>query len=507
MRCAHHPEGKRRPVSTVREGSTFKRCTCRHPDTRTPVGARCPKLRRRNGTWSSTHGRWGYQIELPPTAEGKRRQARKVGLACQEDALGELAHIKILLETAHADEPETLVRVADLIQTALRAHTPLPDVEEVKRRINLGVDVRTTVPTVEEWLTEWLKGKPGLAEGTRASYAGHLRNHLIPHLGQLPLNKLQARHVEAMFATIEENNEHVLECRESSDPQVRAQVKGKRITSLSTKHRIRATLRSALSDAVRSPELPITVNVASHARLPSCPRKKPLVWTADRVARWRKDGTVPGEVMVWTPDQTTAFLTHARKYPWLYALFHLIAIKGLRRGEAVGLPWRNVRLTDGQVDITTQIVQVGWRTITSTPKSDAGSRTITLDATTARVLKRWRRHQLEAKLAAGKDWVNSGLVFTRTNGEGWHPAEVTDWFNRIGKAADLPPIGLHGLRHGAASTALAAGVDVKVVSAELGHATTHFTQDTYQTVFPDVAKAAAEATAAMFTAKGAPTAR
>ena len=40
-------------------------------------------------------------------------------------------------------------------------------------------------------------------------------------------------------------------------------------------------------------------------------------------------------------------------------------------------------------------------------------------------------------------------------------------------------------------------VNVKVVSAELGHATAHFTQDTYQSVFPEVAKAAAEATAAM----------
>jgi integrase len=61
----------------------------------------------------------------------------------------------------------------------------------------------------------------------------------------------------------------------------------------------------------------------------------------------------------------------------------------------------------------------------------------------------------------------------------------------------LPPIGLYGLRHGAASLSLAAGVDVKVVSAELGHATTHFTQDTYQSVFPEVARAAAEATAAL----------
>ncbi len=44
---------------------------------------------------------------------------------------------------------------------------------------------------------------------------------------------------------------------------------------------------------------------------------------------------------------------------------------------------------------------------------------------------------------------------------------------------------------------LAVGADVKVVSAEFGHATTNFTQDTHPTVFPDVAKAATEATAAM----------
>ncbi len=80
---------------------------------------------------------------------------------------------------------------------------------------------------------------------------------------------------------------------------------------------------------------------------------------------------------------------------------------------------------------------------------------------------------------------------------GWHPGQVSDWFLRIARAAGLPPITLHGLRHGAASLALAAGTDVKIVSSELGHATTHFTQDTYQSVFPDVAKAAAEATAAL----------
>jgi hypothetical protein len=108
------------------------------------------------------------------------------------------------------------------------------------------------------------------------------------------LDKFQARHVEAMSAQIEEANTRILECRESDDAKVRASVRGQRVISLSTKHRIRATLRSALTDAVRRPEVAVAVNVASHAQLPSCPRKKPLVWTPDRVRQWKADGTGAG---------------------------------------------------------------------------------------------------------------------------------------------------------------------------------------------------------------------
>ncbi|WP_234004101.1 site-specific integrase [Nocardiopsis sp. SBT366] len=229
-----------------------------------------------------------------------------------------------------------------------------------------------------------------------------------------------------------------------------------------------------------------------------------MVWTPGRVERWEKGGTVPGEVMVWTPEQTRTFLEHSRKYVWLYPLFHLIAVKGLRRGEAVGLPWAHTRLTDAEADIRTQVVQLSWTTLTSTPKSEAGQRTITLDADTVKVLRGWKKFQNQARLKAGPEWVDSGLVFTRQNGEGWWPSHVSDWFARVARAAGLPPITLHGLRHGAASMALAAGTDVKVVSVELGHSTAHFTQDTYQTVFPDVAKAAAEATAALLCGAAAP---
>ncbi|NYH51405.1 integrase [Nocardiopsis arvandica] len=478
------------------DGSVFKRCGCRDQVTGKLLGAKCAKLRRDEGGWNPRHGEWGFQLELPRTAEGRRRQARRTGLGSQEEAQRALEHLKALIHLAEGED-EVEVQVADLIQAALRGRHRLPEVEEVKRRIGAGVRPREKVPTVAQWLGEWLVGKPDLAEKTRLSYAGHIRNYLNSHLGCTRLDKLQAWQVEAMFAEIEETNTHILECRESNDAKVRASVKGQRVVSLITKHRIRATLRSALSEAVRRPDLPVSVNIASHVRLPSCPRTKPLVWTADRVRQWQVDGVVPGEVMVWTPEQTITFLAHAKKYVWLFPLFHLIALKGLRRGEAVGLPWANTRLTDGQVDIRTQVVTLGWKVATTTPKSAAGQRTITLDTDTVRVLRSWKKFQTEARLKAGKSWSDTGLVFTQSDGSGWHPGQVTRWFNRISKAAGLPPIHLHGLRHGAASLALAAGADVKVVSGELGHATTHFTQDTYQTVFPEVARAAAEATAAM----------
>ncbi|WP_026128172.1 tyrosine-type recombinase/integrase, partial [Nocardiopsis lucentensis] len=233
-----------------RDGSVFKRCGCRQEATGKSLGTKCPKLRREDGAWNSRHGEWAFQLELPRTGEGKRRQARRGGLGSQEQAQAQLDHLKALIRLAE-DEADVEVQVADLIQQALRARRSLPEAGEVKRRIGAGVRTREKVPTVAQWLKEWLDGKPDLAVKTRASYEGHIRNHLVPHLGATRLDKLTSWQVEEMFAAIEENNQRILECRESDEPKVRASVRGRRVISLSTKHRIRATLRSALSEAVR----------------------------------------------------------------------------------------------------------------------------------------------------------------------------------------------------------------------------------------------------------------
>lgn len=92
----------------------------------------------------------------------------------------------------------------------------------------------------------------------------------------------------------------------------------------------------------------------------------------------------------------------------------------------------------------------------------------------------------------GDGWTDSGRVFTKEDGtplwDGWLSTRSA----ALAKAAGLPPVRFHDLQHGALSMALAAGVDLKVVSAIAGHATAAFTADQHVTVMDEMAEAAAE---------------
>ncbi|GLH95593.1 hypothetical protein Pa4123_08650 [Phytohabitans aurantiacus] len=166
--------------------------------------------------------------------------------------------------------------------------------------------------------------------------------------------------------------------------------------------------------------------------------------------RWRDTGEVPGPVMVWTPAQTGAFLDHAARYdPALYPLFHLVAHRGLRRGEAVGLGDADTHLDHAEITITQQLTTAGRSVQRKPPKSDAGHRVIALDSGTVAALRAYRAHRPATD--------DSGLFFVRPDGQPWHPDTVSRRFRRLIDDASLPPVRLHDLQHGAATLALAAG--------------------------------------------------
>ncbi|GAA4617175.1 tyrosine-type recombinase/integrase [Actinoallomurus liliacearum] len=514
------------------KGKTFKQCGCRDADTGQRLGQKCPKLRRARGAWSSNHGTWTYQLELPPHADGGRRgPLRRSGFATKDQAEQEMNTARELLSIA-ADDEATATKIADLIIQTVKDTRRLPDADVLRRKVRTGQDLATRL-TIAQWLEAWLRGKQRLRPGTSASYATHIRLYLTPVIGHIRLDKLQATDVAAVFETIDELNETIQAARASGDPMLRAKVKGRRMVNAATKQRIRATLRSALNTAIK--QRLIDFNPAAVVELPPAKRPKALIWTPERITAWRqarnqyvedtqrrktvlakrsphgaKLGTGvtaldsyittprPSPVMVWTPEQTRAFLDRAHGHR-LYALFHLIVFRGLRRGEACGLRWPDLDLASGTATIRWQIVQIGGTTIQGRPKSDAGDRQVALDRQTIHALVAHKARQNTERLTAGQDWTDTGFAFTTPSGEALHPAEATEQFHWLCMEADLPPIRLHDLRHGAATLLLAAGHDMKTVQETLGLSSITIAADTYTSVLPDLARRAAEDVAALLT--------
>ncbi|MBR7831396.1 site-specific integrase [Actinospica sp. MGRD01-02] len=514
-------------------GTVFKRCSCTRevtaPDGSVAVkawGTRCPQLTYRDGRWSKDHGTWRFQLEVPTVDE--RREHLRAGFATEAECRETLDKVVALLRLAESaedgDEDRVLRQVAGLVRAALKAKGPLPDEDELRKRLALGQQIETAL-TVGEYLTEWLATKSDLAEGTKMAYAMHVRVHLIPHLGKIRLDRLRVSHIKGMVDAIGAQNEtrlagqrHRAKLKTDLETAVeqgdadRARVLRERIKALgeplpitgpASIRRIRATLSSALADAVE--QLLIPVNPAKLFRLKGGGRPKGLVWTNARVAAWRKTGEKPSPVMIWTVEQTLAFLRAARGHRFAIA-YHLMVLTGMRRGETAGLHWRDVDLDAGELTVTCQLAQIGWRTEITEPKTPESHRTIALDDSAVTLLRGQKAWQETQRATFGEGWEDNDLVFTNPDGTRLHPAQLTYEFYKLVRENELPPIRLHDVRHGTATHALTAGIDVKLVQDLLGHTTSSFTRDTYQGV-ADEARRTAATTLAAFLAQADKTLR
>jgi integrase len=107
-------------------------------------------------------------------------------------------------------------------------------------------------------------------------------------------------------------------------------------------------------------------------------------------------------------------------------------------------------------------------------------------------IRRDSRAGMSGRALEHKYGVDSGLVFTQDTGQPLHPGRVTRQFRRMVDRLGLPPLSPHGLRHSHATAGLQAGVDLRVVSARLGHASTAITSDLYQHVLPPMDRDAAD---------------
>jgi integrase len=179
-------------------------------------------------------------------------------------------------------------------------------------------------------------------------------------------------------------------------------------------------------------------------------------------------------------------------------MWPLFVTTGMRRSELLGLPWRALDLeaSPGRLAVVQTVVVIDKQpVIVAEAKTASSRRQLALDPVTVGALKAHRVRQLGERLAWGPAWVDTGLVFTREDGQVLHPEHVTKRFARLVRDAGLPPITLHGVRHSYATAALAAGEPLKVVSERLGHASTSITANLYQHVLPSMDERTANAVA------------
>jgi integrase len=299
--------------------------------------------------------------------------------------------------------------------------------DSVTTAVNTGtyVDPQASKVTVGEWAPRWLATKVNLKATTRATYENLLRNHVLCDWGDVALSAVTHESVAAWIAKLES---------EGLSPSTIRQT-----------HRVFALL---LGLALRDGRL---------ARNPAVGVPLPR---ARRI-----------QAVYLSHDEVDALAQAAGDYR-LLVLF--LAYTGARFGEAAALRVRHLDLMRRRAAIVEAVAEVHGKAIFSTPKSHQ-SRSVPVP--------RFLVTDLAAQVAgrSAEDFVfpapRGGVLRLRNfRRAGFEPAVA---------AIQVGPLTPHALRHTAASLAIAAGANVKVVQTMLGHKSATMTLDLYGHLFAD----------------------
>lgn len=328
-----------------------------------------------------------------------------------------------------------------------------------------GTYIEPAKLTFGEYLKDWLERRraDNLSPTTLRRYAGIVELRLIPKLGMLPLEKLRPIHLQKWIGEVAEEGRR----------------DGKRgpLEHASIVYHYRV-LHKALEDAVKMQLLPY--NPANAVTLPKPP---PEI---------EQDEDVEEGVQVITAAEVEAMLEAAKGTPYYHLLF--VAVRtGLRRGELLGLRWKDVDLKAGRLSVRQALAYTPDRgKFFKVPKNKKSRRTIDLSREVVELLKEVKKKQAEAKLFYGQLYQDYGLVFCQTNGEPMHPDTPSSWFPQFLERIGLPRLNFHCLRHTHASLLLQAGVDIKVISERLGHSSIRITYDLYSHLMPGMQREAVD---------------
>lgn len=322
-----------------------------------------------------------------------------------------------------------------------------------KTRRHEPVRAKSDIPTFGAYSKSWLEGLVNLQASTIQGYEKNLRNHLLPYLGDYRIDQLKPSLLNQHFNKLKGGG------RKDSKDSGGA-------LSANTLHKVGTVLSLILQSAVDDNLLP--VNAMRKAKLPSIAKsdEQLMVWNLEQIKLF----------LDWNKDEHNDDLN---------ALWHLMAVTGLRRGEALALKWGDLDLSSARMQVTKATDASQSRVVKET-KTKKSRRNLKLDESTVANLREHKsnRAMLGLHLVSPESWVFGGA-----QGQLRVPNDITArWTRMVEKAVAhfgsdvLPRVTLKGLRHTHATTLLSMNVNAKVVQERLGHSAYHVTMDIYSHV-------------------------
>lgn len=314
------------------------------------------------------------------------------------------------------------------------------------------------VLTVAELLTTWLAGHKGRSN-TRAQYEIAIRRHIVPELGTIPAAELDGPTLQQTYNRWE------------------ALPRGKGGKGADTIRRCHIILNQAYDQALTWGT--VTRN-PTHGVRHAAPR--------------------PRRAHILTRLQARELIMAMDVHP-LRSYWYLVLFQGMRRGEALGLRWRDVDLDRGIAAIVQSVTpdfDNRGRAQVGTTKTAAGTRRVRLSPETVEALRSERPRWLRRKLAAGEAWADTDLITCTGTGEPITPNHADTAYRALRRMAGIPAtVRLHDLRHTHASFLIQSGENPKVIQERLGHKRVSTTLDIYGHLMDDMQDTAAGAMGAM----------